>query len=633
MASADEYAAWIVKNADKRGTPDFETIAKAYQDTKSGGSDIAKQNRQLAQETADRETYNPTNGMGGVEKFVAGYGKAGSDMVRGIGQRIGSVLPDGAVKALGLPSQADIDESKRLDAPLMKTGAATVGNIGGNIASALPALAIPGAGSVLGATAIGAGLGFIQPTATGENPLKNAALGGALGGGAVVTGQLAGAGYRGLKAIAEPFTAAGPQRIAGRTIQRFAEDPSRIANVTNAPTITGSLPTLAEQTGDVGLARLQDSLRSVDPQINNALATRAATNNGARVNALREMAGQDGARDFAVANRQGTAGPMYEDAFKVVPDAVGMGPEQARTMATLMRSPDVKKAMADARAIAANNGTNVGPANATGSIEGLHNMKMALDDAIAAAKTAGNTNRADSIKVAQKNLVGLIEDLSPEYKTARTVYAEMSQPINQMDIAAQVAKKGFSNGSDLSGNPTINRNALLGAMKDEPALMRQATGRNMGGSLADVMEPQQLNMLRTIAAESDRAGAVATAGNGPGSATAQRLASQNILRQVITPGGTSAAPTLGQKIGQAVVDNTLANTVVGKATNWLYSGIAEPKIQNALAKAVLNPEEARAAIAAAQQQGVQLPGNLLTRLLGQARRLTGGASAQSARQP
>lgn len=35
MASADDYAAWIVKNQDKKGTPDFDTVAKAYQEAKS----------------------------------------------------------------------------------------------------------------------------------------------------------------------------------------------------------------------------------------------------------------------------------------------------------------------------------------------------------------------------------------------------------------------------------------------------------------------------------------------------------------------------------------------------------------------------------------------------------------------
>lgn len=31
MASAEEYASWIVANPDKRGTPEFETVARAYQ--------------------------------------------------------------------------------------------------------------------------------------------------------------------------------------------------------------------------------------------------------------------------------------------------------------------------------------------------------------------------------------------------------------------------------------------------------------------------------------------------------------------------------------------------------------------------------------------------------------------------
>jgi hypothetical protein len=347
------------------------------------------------------------------------------------------------------------------------------------------------------------------------------------------------------------------------------------------------------------------------------------------------MAGQDGARDFAVANRAGTTQPMYEDAFKVVPDTTQFTPGQQRAMDSLLRRPAVQDAMDAARANAANSGANVGPSNASGSIEGMHQMKLAMDDAISKLEngTAAQVNKAAGIRAAQKDLVSLMEQISPEYKNARGVYAQMSQPINQMDIAGTLARKGFSNGSDLSGNPTINRNALMGAMKDEPALIRQATGRPVANALSDVMSPEQMNMLNALRSEVDRAGAVATAGNGPGSATAQRLASQNILRQVITPGGTSASPTFAQRAGQAVVDNTLANTVVGKATNWLYSGIAEPKIQNALAKAVLQPEEAKAALAAAQQQGIQLPNNLLTRLIGQARRVSGASAAQSTRQP
>ena len=636
MATADEYAAWIVKNADKKGTPDFDTVAKAYQAAKSDTGGIAAQQRDINSQLQAAKDNNPTNGMSMFDRVAAGVGKAGYDMVRGVGQRIGSVLPGGAVKALGLPSQADADYNASLDAPLMRTGAGIAGNVAGNVGLALPALAIPGAATVPGAAAIGAGLGLIQPTTTGESPLKNAALGGALGGGAVIAGNVIGAGYRGLRALAEPFTTDGPQRIAGRTLERFADNPASVAGVTNNPTITGARPTLAEQTGDRGLARLQDSLRSVDPQIENQIAGRLVENNGARVNALRDMAGGNGARDFAVANRGGTAEQLYGDAFKVDPGSVALTAGQQRSIDTLMKSPAIQSALGDAQTIAQNSGKNVGSANASGSIEGMHHMKLALDDAYNRAVSGGKNNLADSIKTAQKKLTDLMEQISPDYATARSVYADMSRPINQMDVAGQLAKKGFSNGSDLSGNPTINRNALLGAMKDEPALTRAATGRDLG-DLSKVMEPDQLNMLRTIAAETDRAGAVATAGNGPGSATAQRLASQNILRQTITPGAPGVNPSLGQRLGAAVVDNTLANTLVGKATNWIYSGIAEPRIQNALTRAVLSPEEAQLAISAARQQGVQLPGNLMMRLLVQARSgagIAGGlATTPASRQP
>ena len=35
MATSDEYAQWIVNNSDKKGTPEFEIVSKAYQDTRS----------------------------------------------------------------------------------------------------------------------------------------------------------------------------------------------------------------------------------------------------------------------------------------------------------------------------------------------------------------------------------------------------------------------------------------------------------------------------------------------------------------------------------------------------------------------------------------------------------------------
>lgn len=647
MAQLDDlYTA--LKNADAAG--DAASAQKLADYIKTMPSQAPGAQAIHAQNAAwdDKIRGELTGDMNPVQKFVAGYGAAVPAIVRGVGQK------------LGLVSQADVDESKRLDAPLMNTGAGMAGNITGNVAAALPAAYIPGAASIPGAAAIGGALGLVQPTATGDSSkvlgmnvgsptVANALTGAGLGAGSVVGGRILGAAYQGGKALIEPFTDAGRTKIAGRMIQRFASDPNSIANVTNAPTITGALPTLAEQTGDAGLARLQDSLRSVDPQINNQIGSRLSDNNAARVSALRTMAGEDGARDFAVAERQGTAQDLYQQAFKNPPkqalttvqtesaspilnaDGKPFTSTQTSTVPTnsgqindLLQTPAIADARKAAVLIAKNKGIDLN--DPAGSIQGLHYMKLAMDDAITAAGnkgTAAGDNLANSIKSAQGRLVGFLDQASPDYAAARKVYADMSKPVNQMDIAAQLARKGLSNGSDLSGNPTVNRNALLGALRDEPGLMQRATGRNLGNSLSGVMEPGQLNMLRAIASETDRAGAVATAGNGPGSATAQRMASQNILRQIVGPTG----------LPQSWAESALANTVVGKPFNLLYGGVAEPRIQQALAQAVLNPEQARAALAAANAPGFQLPRNALMRLADQARRLTGVSTANATRQP
>ena len=564
----------------------------------------------------ERAKLSPLSDMSEPRKFVAGYGKAAADTGRGLSQLVRGLGPQYAASAdfFGLPGQSDVDEAKRMDAPLMASGAGMAGNITGNVVNALPTVAF--GGGLPAAAATGGAMGFVQPVASDESRALNTVVGAGAGAAGNLLGRGINAVYQGGRALFEPFTQRGREQIAGRMIQRFADNPNSINAATSRPTITGARPTLAEQTGDAGLARLQDSLRAADPQFNNQISGRLAENNAARVNALRSLTGQDGARDFAVANRGATAQQLYGDAFNVLPDAASMTAEQSRTMQTLLKSPAIQAAMKDARAIAANSGTNVGPSNATGSVQGLHNMKMAMDDAIQTAKSAGQNNKAASILEAQKKLIGLIEDISPGYKSARVTYADMSKPINAFDIGEEVFRRATSNTSDLNGNPRMQANALMGALRDEPALIRRATGRS-GNALSDILEPDQLNLLRAVAGETDRAAAVASAGNGPGSATAQRMAAQNVLRQIIGPTG----------LPQSWSENALANTVVGKPLNLIYGGIAEPRIQQELARAILDPDAARAVLAAARTQGVQLPPNIAMQLLSTASRSVAPAVA------
>ncbi len=559
---------------------------------------------------ADRELYSPLNGMSGVGKFVAGYGAAVPQMVRGVGQ------------ALGLVSQSDVDEAKRLEAPLMASGAGMAGNITGNIAATLPAIAIPGAGTLRGAALVGGGMGAIQPVATGESRLQNIGIGGAAGAGGVAAARVIGAGAQGAKALVEPFTATGRDRIAGRMIQRFADDPSKIAGLSNQPTVTGALPTLAEQTGDVGLARLQDSLRSVDPQINSQITNRLAENNAARVNSLQSLAGNSAQRDAAELARSTATKPLYEQATK----AAYTVDDQ---LANLLQRPAVKQAMARAETLAANQNRSVSfgvepsnpfsgmgvPTNSSTQIKGqaLQDLKMAMDEMLSDPASGFAGKAGNTVRDLRGQLVNWMEGANPAFKDARQTYSAMSKPLNAMDVGEEVAKRATSNTSDLAGNPRMQANALLGMLRDEPGLLRRATGRKELNALSDVMDPQQMNLLRSVAGETDRAAAVASAGNGPGSATAQRMASQNVLRQLVGPTGLPAS------WGESVI----GNTVIGKPFNLLYGGVAEPKIQQALAEAVLNPMKA--------QQVIQMAQALPPAQRGQVMQMLQAALAQGAR--
>lgn len=119
------------------------------------------------------EIKSPTADMSGVQKFVAGAGKGFADLGRGAAQLVGAG-----------PSPEQVRQTKEEDAPLMESGAGIAGNLAANVATAIPAAAIPGANTVAGAGVIGGISGLLQPVESGEERVKNTAIGGALGAGA-----------------------------------------------------------------------------------------------------------------------------------------------------------------------------------------------------------------------------------------------------------------------------------------------------------------------------------------------------------------------------------------------------------------------------------------------------------------
>ena len=168
-------------------------------------------------------------------QIVAGYGKAAPDLGRGIGQ------------LAGLVSDEDIEESKRLDKPLMRTGGGISGNIAGNAALFAPTAAIPGAGSLPGAAAIGAGAGALQPVGKDDSRTANMVMGGAAGAGGQLLGRALGRAVRPVSSVLrgqedDLARAAAQEGIKLTAGQQTGSRPLQIAEsvMENLPLTSGS---------------------------------------------------------------------------------------------------------------------------------------------------------------------------------------------------------------------------------------------------------------------------------------------------------------------------------------------------------------------------------------------------------
>lgn len=572
----------IIKNVPD-GTTKADLVTNLQRNGMAVPADWLNASKPAAQ---PQPPIDPTEGMSTGEKLLAGVGQGMTDLYYGVGQRLGKI------------DQATIDEKKRLDAPLKKTTAGAIGGIGGRVALGLPAAFIPGANTLAGAGVIGSIQGAAEPTSQDESVLKNMLIGGASGTAGVALGRLLRAGYQGAKGLIEPFTEAGQNRIAGRTLERFATDPSALRGATNAATATGARPTLAEATRDTGIASLERSLAQQDPQVAAMLAQRAGENNAARVATIGSIAGDPSKRAAAEAARSTASGDMYQAATNATYIVDGK-------LGELLNRPAVKQALQRAKSLAENQGrpftfatesqapfSGVGGRAAESSKQitgqGLQDLKMAMDEMLSDPASGFTGKAGDTIKNLRGQVVQWMEDANPAFKQARTTYAEASKPINAMDVGQRLLDKTTGAIRDMGGNQRLQANAFSRALNDEAGTVQKATGFKGVNALADVMTPDQLSKLNAVRNELELVSNLSQAANGPGSQTAKSLASQNLLRQTLGPTG----------LPQSWAESTMLETLLRPVQFGMKA--AEPRIQNKLAQIMLDPSLARNALTAAE---------------------------------
>lgn len=506
-----------------------------------------------------------TDSMSTTDKLLAGAGKSFVDLGRSV-KRVGNMI------GIGDYTQEKAAQDEALDKPLMDTSAGAWGKgltdagltfvpglkgaqaiTKGVQAGArmLPraAGAINMAAPYVGAIGSGAAIG----AATNPEDMATGAGGGALGGFAgEAGGRVLSAGWNGAKAVLDPLTQGGRERILKRTLERFATDPAKVRAAAANPVehVPGVTPTLAEATMDPGIAQFQRGAASGSPDVASALAEARTRQFAGYKGALDDLAGNDGRMEFFTAARNSAADDLYGQAR-----AAGLAPtrEANRLMKDLMQRPSVQRAMVEARELAREKGIKID--DPAGSVEGLQFVKRALDGQIGTARTAGNTELASALKETQDKLLSYLDMASPMHGEARRTFAEMSRPVNQMAIGQKLrdtalpALTDFNNGA-LS---RVNANSYATALRNADKTARTATGLK-GATMQSVMDPAQMSTINGIGQDMARYAAAQELAKVPGSPTAQYLGVQNIMHQMMGPLGLprSLADDLAQKVASGL---------------------------------------------------------------------------------
>lgn len=523
----------------------------------------------------------------------------GTRNIAGAGTALANVW-EGGKQLFGLGNEDNI-RNQRIIAE-----EAPVGAIAGNIATYAPLALVPGANTVLGGAALGAATGAAQPTLDGESRLANAAVGGAVGGAVPAAIR---AGKTAKAALIDPFTEAGRTRIAGGLINRTAANPQAAAQrmATAQGQTPGFAPTAGQAADDAGIASLERTTRAVNP---GAFDDVEKAQRQALADAVRGVAGDDVRRAAAVQARESAVNQLYDAAKK----ATVQGDP---ALDALLQRPSMQAGAGRAATIASERGdkfmlsqqrpaqtvptgvldaqgnpiTNTIPATpATYPGQSLHDLKMGLDDAIGtpgiggmqgAERAAATGTKADYLK--------WLESKIPEYGQARQTYADMSRPINQMDIGREFAKRLIpALYRDMDAPAQLNAMAFARALTDQgDDIARNVTGMK-GASLNSIMEPQQMQALRGVAGDLQAVKAAENAGRGVGSDTVQKTAMSHIAAQAGVPNWMADV---------ARVPGGWMKT----AGNVLY-GNSDRAVQQMMADLLKNPQEAARAMQAA---GVQ----------------------------
>lgn len=623
MASAEQYAEWIVSNQDKKGTPEFETVAQAYKVARD------EPQQQAAPESSALDRAGRVAGLG-VRAAVRGITAIPTLMAEGVAAPLraltgGKYFPSPSatlargMTQVGLPEpetpverfSTDVSSAiGGLSAPLqlartVASGAGAVPTLGQRIAEQFTRNPLS---QGVAATTGGAGASVARESGAGPMGQLAAGLAGALAP-SVATSLVSGTANVG-RALLDPVHEAGQKRILGGLIRREAGELPEdvIAKLREAqPLIPGSSPTAAQVARSGGIAALERSAAQADAGTH---SQRVMEQNAARLNALRNIAGDETKMGAAEAAREQAASPLYDVAKRasVTSDS---------TLRTLLSRPSMKSAWERALRLAKENGEEIKlgvdepakrveglilgssgkplsskmlPAtNATFTGRGLHYLKMGLDDLLDDPTSSIGKFEKHAIMDTREKLGEWLGTKIPEYATARKTYEVLSKPIAQMKLGQALLQK--LEPALTEGNLPVRMRAAsyAEALRKGDDLAKQITGFK-GATLENTLSAEQIATLKAVRDDLARTAIASDLGRGVGSNTFQNIAQENLFQSA----GIQGLPQL------------LSRPV--QLTNYLMRGVygsANREMRDKLSDVLLDPQATAAAMTASRPGTLQ----------------------------
>ncbi|WP_396615497.1 hypothetical protein ACHZ97_14590 [Lysobacter soli] len=493
-------------------------------------------------------------------------------------------------------------ESRRLDAPLLNTGAGRTGQVVG-VASQLlgPGILARGSSiapallptSIRGSAVQGGVIGSLEPVAGEGERGRNILIGTAAGGGGQAALRGAGAAIRRGASVVPSISRGQQERAAANVLREFATDPDAVAARAASPQILveGTQPTLAEATEDAGIISLQRALRN-RPELQAPLAERETANNLARVRAIQQgFGGADEASSQAIrdaANQQANVAarglrsvrnePRFDPFANVgggatPAQAISLDPVTAGANALIQRNtnrPVVQQALSYVRDLAS---------RPIRSADEAWNLRKTIND-LMEGKVGGDQAAATAARRELITLRGLLDRemtrAYPQWGEFLRSYRGASRAADQIDVGQALLDTG---------------RAVRGAT-NEPVLTPAAFSRAAGNldrtvaravefrrATADkILEPKQRQLIDAVRRDLERFSRAQGANLPPaGSATVSNAMGLNKVQDAMGPlAATAIEPVSG--LALALVNNL--RTKFGQEV----AGIVN--------EAVLNPQRA-----------------------------------------